>query len=112
MQHTAFRELLVHRERQTRKQVKTVSCCRDDSLDLGVERIFKSSFKVASAVAHTQLLEETQCPPELPWVAEAGPGLKPTPVELSNPLLSSRYGLLLGLYVFCVFFLISSNIIT
>lgn len=69
MQHTASRGALSPLGK-TRKQVKIVSC-RDDSLDLGVEKIFKSSFKVASAVAHTWLIEEAHRPPELLWGAEA-----------------------------------------
>ena len=91
--------------------MKTVSC-REGSLDLDVERIFKSSIKVASTIAHTQLLEKAHCPPEQLWGAEAVPGLKPMQPKYCSPLLSSHYVHVLGLYVFFHLFLISSSIVT
>lgn len=64
MQHLVFKRLLIHWERQIRKQMKTVSC-RDEGLDAGKEGIFESCIKVASAVAAAQLIVCHSCCGEL-----------------------------------------------
>lgn len=57
----AFRGLLVHWERWTRKQMKAVSC-RDEDLDLCGEDILETCIKVASAMTDVQVLDKAHCP--------------------------------------------------